>query len=175
MSLFAIYLYLALVLPFSSATHPFDQLRADGFYPMTTYNNSLVFDAASSDLIPVHGTIRTNWVYQNLVPDPRDSLPLSRGLARGSAARGLDLSYIFCYHTHLPVSDCEAAINMIPTGHLIFDPQDPSSLELPRPLQKFRLPAAFRAGKCVVYVKYNRFSTFPDPAELQTSRTASWV
>jgi hypothetical protein len=169
MSFFVIYLYLTLVLPFSSATDPFDQLRADGYYSMTTYNNSFVDPAGPRPTFSFG--ISTNWVNKNLQPNPQDNPPQTSRGARARAAQIPQMGYIHCSEGELPVSDCEAAINIIPTGHLIFDPQNPLGTRrrgpwgyvkfrasLPRPLRKFFLPAAFRAGQCVVYVRHRHFN-----------------
>jgi hypothetical protein len=146
-------LRLIVIIPFSSATHPFDQLRAQNFYPLTTYENSETFESPLHVMVP-----------SNLQPDIQND----RGLV-SLAGSHTDWAIISCSQKRLPIPDCEAAMNIIPTGHLALDPKDAHSLgtvesnesvrwnaPLPRPLRKFRLPAAFRAGKCAVFVRHYR-------------------
>jgi hypothetical protein len=169
MSFFTMYLYLVLGLPFSSATHPFERLRPQNLYPATNYDASLSFNSAGFG-----GSRYTSPenVYSNLQPDPQFSRP-----GEGRVSWGLPSTSITCSENELPIPDCEAAIDFIPTGHLILDPKDAHSLgtiesqesvkykaTLPRPLRKFHLPAAFRAGGCVVYVgqSYNINSRAPE-------------
>jgi len=167
MSLFVIYLCLVLVLPLSfpsSATHPFDRLRSQNHYPVTTYDNSIIYEPPTSIQSKYRG-MYSNTVYSNLQPDPQDRRPGQSRVTWGSRS-----TTITCSQNELPIPDCEAAINIIPTGHLNLDPKAAHSLgtvesqdsvkynaTLPRPLRKFRLPAAFRAGECVVYVRHFRF------------------
>jgi hypothetical protein len=142
MSFLTIFLRMAIAISFTSAIHPFDQLREQNIYPVRTYEDRY-FD--SSNPIAHH--------------------PMAHLLGWGS-----DVTMIACSQdelVELAIPDCEAAINVIPTGHLILDPSTAHSLgtvefqdsvkyhaTLSRPLRKFRLPAAFRAGECVVYVRY---------------------
>jgi hypothetical protein len=169
MSFFAIYLCLVLIPPFSSATHPFEELSRQNRYPVTNYDNSIAFDSATSSR-GLHRNIygeSANLVYSNLQPDPYDARPGPSRSARGSLT-----TVITCFQNELPIPDCEAAINIIPTGHLVLESKDAHSLAtvespksvkwnapLPRPLRKFHLPAAFRAGECVVFVRHFRYCT----------------
>lgn len=62
-------------------------------------------------------------------------------------------------HERVNIHDCNAAIDLIPKGTLIFDP-DPRhassrhrpNLYLPERRRKFFLPTAFRSGSCIVSV-----------------------
>jgi hypothetical protein len=124
---------------FSSAIHPFDKLREQNLYPATTYD------------ISIPGGDNRQLGHITRQPGPR---------SQGSSELP-PWGEVYCSTNELHILDCEAGINIIPTGHLIVDPHTPDSLgtikfqdnvrfkaNLPRPLPNFRLPAAFRAGTC---------------------------
>jgi len=72
------------------------------------------------------------------------------------------------------ITDCHAAIAMIPTGELPVDPQphtlgNPNRFNLNVPdsarTRKFKLPAAFRSGNCAIYVFHEPHEHWPGRTE----------
>jgi hypothetical protein len=170
MSLLTIYLCLLLSLSSSLAMGSFHDLLKNNLYPATTYDDDVPSDPGAS--VPstsrtglaspawIHLDWRDRLVHSNLQPaphylDPKDVHENSSNIAK---------SLIRC-RPRSSTLDCKAAINLIPTGHLLLDPISEHSLgstnstgsarfnlHLPRPLQKFYLPAAFRTENCMIFV-----------------------
>ena len=192
MSFLTCLLCLAFVFPSSLATHPFDRLGEQKLYPATTYDNSIPFNVG--DFMPRSSLSHTvveppaglhHRVHSNLQPVPHYVRPESWDEVSVDNPISEHWATYYCSPRAKPIPDCEAAINIIPAGHIIIDPSSENSLGskeaanstrfnayVPRPLRKFFLPAAFRAGGCVVFVKYmtkpqwdptSFFSRFPVP------------
>ena len=182
MSSLTFFLCLFVVFRSSLATHSFDRLREKYLYPATTYNNSIPFDIDNYlppepnpyiKIPPVGHNLQETSVPQvhgNLQPVPHYTRPKSWNEFSGDLWG--DMSKIRCISSLRTESkiDCTAAINLIPTGHLIIDPTKQTfrskdtrksaifTAELPHPLRKFRLPAVFHGGECAVFVKHLRVS-----------------
>ena len=180
MSSLIIFLCLLSIFQLSLATHHFEDLRKQKYYPATNYDNSIPYEPNNflppgpnpyvryrpvEQDIPEQNT--KHQAYRNLQPEPHYVRPKSWREFNGDISEQQTRIYCTPREHEEKEIDCAAAINLIPTGYLIIDATEEAKLGsnkatkstifnayLPDPRPKFRLPAVFHKGECAVFVRH---------------------